>query len=115
MFGRRAQVSFFGPAPRSSPNPWVPLFVNIAATATVDGDEILSLTLNGKMYAPTSTTPEPMAGLETGIGTPTIVPRGSFFFFGGSCDSAGFSGRFDGTTSEVELVIGRSCCAVPTG
>jgi hypothetical protein len=51
----------------------------------MDGGEILSAFLNGKIYPTAITPPVPVLGLDVGIGATTIAPRRSlvFFFFDG--------------------------------
>jgi hypothetical protein len=52
------------------PTPRVPLLVNRPAAATVEGGDTLSFSLNGKMYAITSTSPIPPVRGSPWVGAP---------------------------------------------
>ena len=77
--------------PRTAP-PWLPLLVRKPIPPIMDGGEILSFLFSGKTYPKPSRSPEPMAGLEMGIGAITNSPLFSFFSFlpepsGGACST----------------------------
>ena len=63
------------------PHARLPLSVMRTAPPMVEGCEILSDLRRAKMYPPANTAPEPIAGLERGIGAATREPRFSFVVF----------------------------------
>src|SRR5712692_9521611 len=84
-----------------TPKPRLPLFVKRPAAPIVDGGEILSFLLNGKMYPKPGTIPTPTVGLEIGRGAGTREPRRDELFFSCFSGSVLVSTDAGGTLSVV--------------